>query len=229
MTDQLLRGGPPAKERLANRVLRAGPPGNERLTTSVGLVLLVLLIVETLTTLSARSLLPVHVFLGLLLLPPLALKLGSTGWRFLRYYAGDKLYRHEGPPRLVLRLLAPLLIASTLVLFASGIALAVVGGDGLFAVHIVSFGIWSGLMIVHVLAYLARTLWVGTADWHRSTQPVVRGARGRRMALGGAVLAGVILAVATYPAQQGWLSHRGDRQRDGLASTPTLAVRDSVP
>jgi hypothetical protein len=35
-------------------------PGNERLTTSVGLVLLVLLIAETLTTLSARSLLPVH-------------------------------------------------------------------------------------------------------------------------------------------------------------------------
>ncbi len=47
----------------------SGQPGNERLTTTVGLVLLVLLLVETLTTLSARSLLPVHVFLGLLLLP----------------------------------------------------------------------------------------------------------------------------------------------------------------
>jgi hypothetical protein len=60
MTDQLLRASRPGNERLANRVLRAGPPGNERLTTSVGLVLLVLLIAETLTTLSARSLLPVH-------------------------------------------------------------------------------------------------------------------------------------------------------------------------
>src|SRR4051794_11911387 len=65
-----------------DQVLRAGPPGNERLTTSVGLVLLVLLVAETLTTLSARSLLPVHLFLGLLVLPSLALKLGSTGWRF---------------------------------------------------------------------------------------------------------------------------------------------------
>jgi hypothetical protein len=218
MTDQLLRASRPGNERLANQVLRTGPPGNERLTTSVGLVLLVLLIAETLTTLSARSLLPVHLFLGLLLLPPLALKLGSTGWRFLRYYAGDRLYREEGPPRLVLRLLAPLLIASTLALFASGIALAVVGGDGLFAVHIVSFGVWGLVMIVHVLAYLARTLRVGTADWHRSAEPVVAGARGRRAALGGAVLAGVILAAATYPLQQGWLSHRGDGHRDGLAS-----------
>jgi hypothetical protein len=41
--------------------------------------------VETLTTLSLRSYLPVHIFLGLLLLPPVALKLASTGWRFLRY------------------------------------------------------------------------------------------------------------------------------------------------
>jgi hypothetical protein len=62
-----------------------GPRGNEWLTTSVGLVLLVLLGVETLTTLSLRTYLPVHIFLGLLLLPPLALKLASTGWRFLRY------------------------------------------------------------------------------------------------------------------------------------------------
>jgi hypothetical protein len=219
MTDQLLRASPPGNERLASQALRAGPPGNERLTTSVGLVLLVLLIVETLTTLSARSLLPVHLFLGLILLPPLALKLGSTGWRFLRYYAGDALYRHEGPPRLVLRLLAPFLIASTFVLFGSGIALAVVGHGGLwFDVHIVSFGVWGLLIIVHILAYLARTLRVGTADWHRSAEPVVRGARRRRAALGGAVLAGVILAVATYPLQQGWLSQRGDGHRDGLAS-----------
>jgi hypothetical protein len=230
MTDQLLRASPPGNERLASQALRAGPPGNERLTTSVGLVLLVLLIVEALTTLSARSLLPVHLFLGLLLLPPLALKLGSTGWRFLRYYAGDVLYRHEGPPRLVLRLLAPFLIASTLVLFASGIALAVVRHGGLwFDVHIVSFGVWGLLIVVHILAYLARTLRVGTADWHRSAEPVVRGARGRRAALGGAVLAGVILAVATHPLQQGWLSHRGDGQRDGLASTPTSALRAPAP
>jgi hypothetical protein len=38
-----------------------GPPGNERLTTSIGLVLLVLLGIETLTTLALHSYLPEHI------------------------------------------------------------------------------------------------------------------------------------------------------------------------
>ena len=107
-----------------------GPPGNERLTTSVGLVLLVLLGMETLTTLALHSYLPVHIFLGLLVIPPVALKLASTGWRFLRYYTNNGPYRREGPPRLLLRVLAPFLIASTLTLFASGVGLIIVGHGG---------------------------------------------------------------------------------------------------
>ena len=84
---------------LEGRARRAwGPPGNERLTTSTGLILLVLLSIETLTTLSLRSYLPVHIFLGLLLLHR-RLKLASTGWRFVRYYTRNKPYRHEGPPQ----------------------------------------------------------------------------------------------------------------------------------
>ena len=172
-----------------------GPPGNERLTASVGLVLLVLLAIETLTTLSLHSYLSVHIFLGLLLLPPLALKLASTGWRFLRYYMNNRPYRLKGPPRLLLRMLAPLLVASTITLFGSGVALIVVGdGDTVNAVHTASFYVWGVLMIVHVLAYLARTLRVGTADWLRHAELVVAGAGSRRVALGGPLLAGVIVA-----------------------------------
>jgi hypothetical protein len=187
-----------------------GPGGNERLTSTAGLVLLVLLAVETLTTVALRSYLPVHIFLGLLLLPPVALKLASTGWRFLRYYSGNKPYRLEGPPRTFLRVLAPLLVASTLTLFGSGVALIVVGhGDGsLRTLHTLSFIAWGILMIVHVLAYLTRVLRVGPADWRRNAGEVVAGARSRRALLAGALLAGVIVAVATYPAQQAWLSHR---------------------
>jgi hypothetical protein len=120
------------------------PVGNHRLTTSVGLVLLLLLGVEALTTLALDTYLSVHIFLGLLLLPPVALKLGTTGWRFVRYYMGDKLYRLEGAPRLLLRLLAPLLVASTLSLFGTGVALIAVGhGGGLLKdVHAVSFVVW---------------------------------------------------------------------------------------
>ena len=61
-----------------------GPIGNERLTSSTGLVLLVLLAIETLTTLALRTYLNVHLFLGMLLLPPIVLKLASTGWRVAR-------------------------------------------------------------------------------------------------------------------------------------------------
>ena len=183
----------PAPRESARRDWRAvarawGPPGNERLTTSTGLVLLVLLAVETLTTLALRTYLPVHIFLGLLLLPPVALKLASTGWRFLRYYTRNKPYRLEGPPRLLLRLLAPLLVASTLSLFGSGVALIVVGHGGglLLSVHTLSFIAWGVLMIVHVLAYLARTLPGGPgrlaaqrrAGCCRSAQPA-RGAQRR--------------------------------------------------
>jgi hypothetical protein len=191
-----------------------GPPGNERLTTSTGLVLLVLLAVETLTTLSLRSYLPVHIFLGLLLLPPVALKLASTGWRFIRYYTRNKLYRREGPPSLLLRMLAPLLVASTLTLFGSGVALIVAGHGGglLLSVHAVSFGVWGVIMIVHVLAYIARTLRVGPADWLPHAEQVVAGVRSRRAALGGAIVAGAIVALATYPAQQAWLSHRREHR-----------------
>jgi hypothetical protein len=197
-----------------------GPPGNERLTASTGLVLLVLLAVETLTTLALRSYLPVHIFLGLLLLPPVALKLATTGWRFLRYYTRNKPYRLEGPPRPLNRVLAPLLVASTLSLFGSGVGLIVVGhGGGLLrTVHTLSFIAWGPLVIVHVLAYLARTFRMGRADWRRHTELVVAGARSRRAALTGALLAGVIVALATYPAQQAWLSHRREhRHTDGLA------------
>jgi len=197
-----------------------GPAGNERLTTSAGLALLVLLAVETLTTLSLRSYLPVHIFLGLMLLPPLALKLASTGWRFLRYYTRNTPYRLAGPPSLLLRLLAPLLVASTLTLFGSGVALIVVGHGGglLLGLHAVSFGVWGVLMIVHVLAYLARTLRVGPADWLPHAEQVVAGVRSRRAALGGAFLAGVIVALATYPAQQAWLSHRREHRHTPQAA-----------
>jgi hypothetical protein len=207
-----------------------GPPGNERLTTSAGLVLLVLLGIETLTTLALHSYLPVHIFLGLLLIPPVALKLASTGWRFLRYYTNNGPYRREGPPRLLLRVLAPFLIASTLTLFASGVGLIIVGhgGEPLLQLHAVSFAVWGVLIAIHILAYLARAFRAGVADWRRHGTPVVAGSRSRRAALAGALLAGLILALASYPAQQSWLSHRHDHHGDGLAHTPAIGRRSGL-
>jgi hypothetical protein len=213
---------PPASRLRDRRTVASawGPPGNERLTSSIGLVLLVLLAVEALTTLSLHTYLQVHIFLGLLLLPPVALKLATTGWRFLRYYMGNKPYRLEGPPRLPLRLLAPFLVATTLSLFGSGVALIVVGHGGgpLLTIHVVSFVVWGVVLTLHVVAYLTRALRAGTADWNPRADRVVAGARSRRIATVGAVLAGVVVGFATYPAQQTWLHrHRqGHEHRQAL-------------
>src|SRR5437763_14360695 len=58
-----------------------GVEGNARLTASAAVALLVLLAIEGVTILFIRSLLPVHVFVGMMLIPPIALKLASVGWR----------------------------------------------------------------------------------------------------------------------------------------------------
>ena len=90
-------------------------------------VLLVLLAVEGVTVLRVHSLLWLHVFLGTALVPPILLKIGSTGYRFVRYYLGSPVYRRKGPPPPVLCVLGPLVVVATLLLLGSGIALMFVG------------------------------------------------------------------------------------------------------
>jgi hypothetical protein len=135
-----------------------GAEGNERLTAWTGAVLFVLLAAEGVTILKVGRLLTPHFFIGMLLLGPVALKAGSTIYRFFRYYTGSAPYRRKGPPAPLLRLLGPLVIASTAGVFGSGIALAVVGpgkGPWLF-LHKGSFVVWFCAMAVHVLWYLPR-------------------------------------------------------------------------
>src|SRR6476646_10182779 len=101
------------------RLLRGGTEGNARLTATTGIVLLALLAVEGVTILAIRPLLSVHVFVGLLLIPPVALKLAATGYRLMRYYTRAADYVRQGPPLLLMRMLvAPGLVAATLVVFA---------------------------------------------------------------------------------------------------------------
>ena len=94
---------PPQPTSRRSRPLFTGADGNARLTAATGLVLLVLLPIEGLTLLSLHSLLSVHMLVGVALIPPVALKLGSTFYRFFRYYTGNATFREKGPPRLVMR------------------------------------------------------------------------------------------------------------------------------
>lgn len=75
-----------------------GVEANARLTGSTAAVLFVLLAAEGVTILRVRPLLSWHVFIGMLLVPPVALKIGTTSYRFVRYYRGSPAYRRKGPP-----------------------------------------------------------------------------------------------------------------------------------
>lgn len=198
---------------LQRRARAGGPAGNERLTASTGAVLVLLLAAEGVTIVFIGSLLSAHVFIGMLLIGPVALKLASTGYRFVRYYAGSRLYRGKGPPATPLRLLAPVVVLSTVAVFATGVALLLVGRrvPALVTVHKVSFIVWLAFTAVHVLAYIWRVPRLTAADWRgsRSPAPVVGGSLGRRLALAGVLVGGVVLALATLPLAAPWLDHLG--------------------
>src|SRR6202035_319092 len=71
--------------------------GNARLTGATGAVLLLLFCVEVATVvMGVKGMLTLHVMIGLLLVPPLLVKISSVSWRFLRYYRRNEAYRRRG-------------------------------------------------------------------------------------------------------------------------------------
>jgi len=204
---------------------RLNPDGNERLTAAVGLVLVVLTVVELATLLlGLHQFLSLHVFIGFVLIPPVLLKLASTGWRFMRYYTRSEPYRSKGAPQLTMRLLAPLLVASTVVLFGSGVAMGILHGHSLAVarqLHGPASVIWLILLGVHVLAYLKRALISSTHDITAVSRASVRGASVRSYVLAVAIVAGVVVGAATVPAQHAWVHlPRKHDHRDGAAPAP---------
>ncbi|MDE3070422.1 MAG: hypothetical protein KGJ43_06805 [Acidobacteriota bacterium] len=181
-------------------LIGGGTEGNSLLTAFTGALLIVLLAALGVTIVQVRQLIAAHLFIGLLLLGPVALKLASTGYRFARYYAGSGVYRRKGPPATPLRLLAPVVVLSTIVVFASGVVLLAVGPQQIGSwklIHKASFIVWLGATGVHVLAHLPETVSaLRTRDGLRA-QLTGRadGAAGRRLALAGACVAGLVLAL----------------------------------
>ncbi len=185
----------------------SGVQGNERLTATTGLVLLVLLAVEGFTVLSARGMFGVHVFVGLLLIPPIGLKLLSTGYRFTRYYTGDRAYRQAGPPSPIPRIIAPILVLCTVILFGTGVLLLLLGpqqGDFTRTIHTFAFFLWFFVMAIHVLTYVWRTPDLALADVS-SRGSALRGGVTRESLVVGSVLLGVIAAVAFLPLDASWV------------------------
>jgi hypothetical protein len=190
---------------------RGGTDGNKRLTAITGVILLVLLAVIGVTILRIRQLISVHLFLGLLLIGPVALKLASTGYRFVRYYTGNADYRSKGPPEIILRAIAPVVVLSTVAVLVSGVVLLFQGRahrDPMLLIHKVSFIVWIVFTGLHVLGHVPG---LGGALRARSTANgipgVVPGRGGRSVAVVGALVGGLVLAIVLLPAFHGWTNH----------------------
>ena len=179
-----------------------GVVGNGRLTGAAGGVIFVVLAIEGVTILRVQSLLSAHVFIGMLLIPVVALKMATTVYRFARYYRGDPRYTQKGPPAAVLRLAGPLVVVSTVAVFATGIAALSLGPSSgwVLEAHKASFIVWFGVTAVHVLGHILETPALAAADWRRE-RPRLGGTATRRALLVGAILAGFLLGFLAL----GWI------------------------
>ncbi len=142
----------------------------------------------------------------MLLIPIVALKLASTGWRMLRYYLRGEEYVRRGPSHLVLRVLvAPVIVVSTVVLLATGVALLALGQTHgtLVGLHKASFLVWLGGAALHVLPRVANL-----PSILRRRLP---GTPLRLGLVGASLVCGVLLATRTLPA--------ADRLQDNLSGS----------
>lgn len=194
----------------ARRLTGGGTEGNERLTAATGAILIALLAVIGVTIIRIHGLLWVHLFVGMLLIPPVLLKMASTGYRFVRYYSANPRYRRKGPPAIVLRVIAPMVVSSTVVVLASGVLLLFVGPSSratLLPIHKVSFFVWVGFTALHILGHLSSMPQLLRADYSPTAQlrGDVTGRTGRVLALCSVLVGGVVLAILVVPEFGPWL------------------------
>jgi hypothetical protein len=199
---------------LWRRSVAGGTDGNEELTALTGLVLLVLLAALGVTILRVRLLLDEHMFLGILLLGPVAVKLASTGYRFVRYYTHEPRYVRKGPPEIALRLVAPLVVASTVAVFATGVVLLLAGPSArepFQMLHKLSFIVWIVCMALHVLGHLPelpRSLRATSSADRRAWDDYGAGRGSRVVLLASSLVLGTALAVAAIPLFAAWANAR---------------------
>ena len=188
----------------------AGVEGNSRLTSVTGMVLLALLAVEGVTILSVRQMITLHMYLGIVLVGPVLLKCATTAYRFVRYYAGAAPYVRKGPPHVVLRMLGPVVVGSSLAVLGTGIALIGTGPEHrepLLTLHQASFVVWFGAMVVHVLGHALEAGNDVLSEYRAGrSSPVARRRSLRFVAIALSLVAGVGLATALMPAAHSWTS-----------------------
>jgi hypothetical protein len=181
-----------------------GADENERLTGLTGAVLLIGFAVEGITLLGLHQLLTLHFFLGMLLIGPVLLKICSTCYRFVRYYGGAPSYIRKGPPALLLRVLGPFVIITSLAVLGTGVMLAVAGPDTgpWLLLHKASFVLWFGILAIHVLAYIWRLPRLLRSQAGNGGPPA--SGRVRWLLVGGSLVGGLLIALATIHLATPW-------------------------
>ena len=151
-----------------------GVEANARLTGSIAVVLLALLAADFATGLVVRRALLSHALIG-----------------FLRFGLA-------GPPRLLARLLGPVSVLLTIVVFGTGLQLWLFGyrfGFVWALLHHASSYLWFAAMAVHVITYWRRAPQLALADWRDHLGDAVA----RRSLVVGSLLLGAVLAIAMLP------------------------------
>ena len=184
-----------------------GVEANARLTGSTAAVLLILLSVEGVTILEVSNLLRLHVFVGMLLVPPVLLKTATTGYRFARYYASSPPYVRRGPPHPVLRIVGPVVVVLTIAVLGTGVALLWAPSGWrhtMLFLHKATFVVWFSAMTVHVLGHLADTYRLAPRDW-TSKAAYVPGVWLRRATLVATLVAGAGLGLLGLGQVNTWV------------------------
>jgi hypothetical protein len=171
---------------------------NERLTALTGALLFILLVALGVTILFIRRFLSLHYLVGFALVPPLAVKLYSTGYRFIRYYARDSDFRLAGAPQRLLRFaIAPILVASSVAVMASGLELWAFGdrfGTWWISAHTATAVVFIAATFMHLLGHLRRS---AIAAAQEKTIPSEEGALTRRSILIACAILALAIAVAS--------------------------------
>jgi len=200
-----------------------GPAGNARLTAWIGLGLLIAFLAKLVTLLDVTGLISWHIVIGVLLVPPALVKTATTGWRILRYYTGNGAYRQAGPPPLLLRLLGPVVVLTTLAVLGSGLVLIAVGPDATFAplltvagqqiswltVHQVTFIAWGVATGLHVLARTVPAARLALASESRPSR--VAGTLARSLTLLATVVLAIVAVIVILRLSGAWTG--GDLHR----------------
>lgn len=193
-------------------LIGGGTEGNEQLTAVTGALLIVLLAVLGVTIVRIGQLIWLHLFVGLLLIGPIVLKMASTAYRFVNYYGGTASYRRKGPPPLSLRLIAPAVVLTTVLVFATGLVLLFLGPahrGSWSEIHKVSFIVWAGFAGLHLLGHLpGLPTSLRAAERERSALGgLPPGEAGRWIAIAGMCAAGLVLALLLLPQFGAWTAH----------------------